>query len=1148
MTTSRCCIKLLVAALTFHIHTSYSVRDPDVRKNTLSAGFLATRFDGRQSPGNASVVKTWMEGKIGTSLDPFPIADKPLGDPRKYQGAVLANGLQVINIQDESSLQSGLAMGVLSGLYNDPPKIAGLAHFCEHMLFLGSKKYPSATEFDQFLSRNGGSNNAFTDSELTDYFFSASSSAAIEAMPRFADWFSEPLFNRMYVNKEVHAIDSEHEKNVQDPTWRVLDTFHSLANPDSPASRFHTGNTDTLLTDAKKNGIDTVSALRKYFNDHYCAPKMRLVTFGPTALSEQFAAAKAAFSNISTGSEACRKPKSWALPEAWPPARLGKWVNILGTQPTAELWLMFPMPDLTATYASQPVRYLDYVFKYAGMNSLAKVLDDSLGLVSSLDYSTETSSAGGSFYLILQLTHAGRKHHSLVLDLVFSYIATLRRDGVNKHLYESLKDLSKLQWDWAGLPSAVDTVQAFAQAMAEMPMEDVIWGGARIDAVNVSLVTSLLEKLRPDNMILASVTPPDDAAALFHNQHLQTLPHYGVNYSVQPLETVLPGRAAKWKAWISGHTPAAQVQLDINDTLTSANMTPLAKLPAPPGQIIGVPKHLPLENMHAEKLTGKKGVGVTESLFGPLPTRLLANSNKSQEMWHRKGWMTNSPQVKVSTALRTLHHENDVEASAQESVEYSLYSTLLGKDIQPRLVDLTATGVGFSLGAGHDGLTLTFDGFMPNMKLLIGMVLQGYKNFTSHASTLTPMASFTRAKDEYRESLQTYSEMPVTYAIKDRSMLIESDSHSDEELLAALENVTLESALARGNHVTLGKPLVLTALSMGNLKEAEAEDIVDTIKKGVPGAAAACAAAEKDSAQVQRVSPVVKPARPVELRKKNPREGDPNDAVVVSVLYGVSTPQSRVKWGILSSILSNIAYEELRTQRQLGYVVNAGVLQLSNVQGVSCVVQGTKLKADQLEAAVESVYQKFMPEKLANLTDEEFKEHAASFRQSLLLPPKSYGEEFGQYWGPVISSSGGTCFHLQDEMLRYLNESLVSKQPLIDEWTALMDPSAGTRKKIVVKYFADAVPPRPSLSEAKATWASQGVPEASIQLLQREHEATVMVNKADSATRAQLRKDGGEYPKDLHCELPSVSALQSFSIRIRLGGLCMLFVLAFAWM
>lgn len=60
------------------------------------------------------------------------------------------------------------------GSLSDPANISGLAHFCEHMLFLGTQKYPKENEYSQFLSEHAGSSNAFTSGEHTNYYFDVS--------------------------------------------------------------------------------------------------------------------------------------------------------------------------------------------------------------------------------------------------------------------------------------------------------------------------------------------------------------------------------------------------------------------------------------------------------------------------------------------------------------------------------------------------------------------------------------------------------------------------------------------------------------------------------------------------------------------------------------------------------------------------------------------------------------------------------------------------------------------------------------------------------------------------------------------------------------------------------------------------------------
>ena len=89
-----------------------------------------------------------------TSNIPVTIIKPPL-DKRAYSTYTLPNGLKVLLCSDPASVQSAVAMNVHVGACSDPVEIPGLAHFCEHMLFLGTKLYPEEGDFSKFLSSNG---------------------------------------------------------------------------------------------------------------------------------------------------------------------------------------------------------------------------------------------------------------------------------------------------------------------------------------------------------------------------------------------------------------------------------------------------------------------------------------------------------------------------------------------------------------------------------------------------------------------------------------------------------------------------------------------------------------------------------------------------------------------------------------------------------------------------------------------------------------------------------------------------------------------------------------------------------------------------------------------------------------------------------
>lgn len=83
-------------------------------------------------------------------------------DSRKARYIKLDNGLKCILVSDPESTKGAAALSVHIGAAMDPKDRPGLAHFLEHMLFMGTEKYPNENEYSEFISQNGGYDNAYT--------------------------------------------------------------------------------------------------------------------------------------------------------------------------------------------------------------------------------------------------------------------------------------------------------------------------------------------------------------------------------------------------------------------------------------------------------------------------------------------------------------------------------------------------------------------------------------------------------------------------------------------------------------------------------------------------------------------------------------------------------------------------------------------------------------------------------------------------------------------------------------------------------------------------------------------------------------------------------------------------------------------------
>ena len=104
----------------------------------------------------------------------------------------MENGLQAYIISDSHAEKSAVALSVQTGSWEDPNEYPGVAHFLEHMLFMGTEKYPDESSYDSFIKEHGGSSNAFTEDLHTTYLLEVNTGAFPEALDRFSSFFKEP--------------------------------------------------------------------------------------------------------------------------------------------------------------------------------------------------------------------------------------------------------------------------------------------------------------------------------------------------------------------------------------------------------------------------------------------------------------------------------------------------------------------------------------------------------------------------------------------------------------------------------------------------------------------------------------------------------------------------------------------------------------------------------------------------------------------------------------------------------------------------------------------------------------------------------------------------------------------------------------------
>ena len=433
---------------------------------------------------------------------------------RDTKTLVLDNGLGVLLIHDPEVHRSAAALAVGTGQIYDPQDKMGLAHYLEHMLFLGTKKFPEVGIFKKFLEENSGSSNAYTSLALTNYFFQVSHDGFDGALDRFSQFFQAPLFDEKYSAREVNAVNSEHDKNKLQDGWRGNQVSKLTYEEGHPMRNFGTGNKDTLAGDNRQ-------ALLDFYEKFYSATNMKLAFLSKLSLTEQEETVKKYFGGIPN------RPVS--LPEVSPEFRKPlkdkyRLLKIKTIKDKRSLSLEFPTIRLHDYIESRPASQVGSVLGYEGKGSLLSKLKEEglvLGLSAGGGYGHKNIS---SFSISVQLTPKGEKEYERVLEIIFSYIKLVRGKGIQGYTFLENQTMAKINFEWKNPNEGMGYVSSRASLMFDYSLEDVETLPYLYKKRDPAGESAVLETLRPENALVT-----------LSSQSVQTdkiEKYYGTEYSL----------------------------------------------------------------------------------------------------------------------------------------------------------------------------------------------------------------------------------------------------------------------------------------------------------------------------------------------------------------------------------------------------------------------------------------------------------------------------------------------------------------------------------------------------------------------------------------------------------------------------------------
>ncbi len=846
---------------------------------------------------------------------------KSPSDERRYQYLELRNGMKVLLISDAKADKAAASLDVAVGSASDPKGREGLAHFLEHMLFLGTTKYPAPGEYQHYISSHGGGNNAYTGTENTNYHFDIDKDYLEPALDRFSQFFIDPLFNADYVQRERNAVHSEYQARVKDDDRRMYSVLKQIVNPEHPLSKFAVGSLDTL-SDIDDQPIR--AQLIRFYETHYSADRMTLVVLGtqPLAVLERRVVERFA--------EVARRPAEPAALAA-PLFRRGQLplhVNVEPLRDERQLQLLFPLPPVTAHYRVKPIEYIANLLGHEGTGSLLSALKkrglaDELAAGLSID-----DRSAAAFSVSVDLTEQGLTHAEDIVALIFQALRLIEREGLAQWQYAEQATIARLAFQFDEKDSPIETVMGLAAGLQRVDPSDVLQAPYMMTYYDEDLIRDYLRYLHPGNVLVALAAKglPVD----------QRDPWYDTPYGVLPID------AATVSRWRSP---------DGDATLRLPAANPF------------IPADTRIESLEATAL--------------PRPARI--EHSPGFELWFRQDETYGQPRVDFYFSVRS-PVANDSPAHAVLS---EIYAQMVSDELNEFAYPARLAGLSYRIYPHLRGITVRLSGYDDKLHLLLERVAAVLRE--PHIST----AAFARAKDDVVRGLENARrENPYQQTLGEVSKLLVRPSWSDSQQLAAVRDMTVDRLRVFAKDLLSDVQIV--ALAHGNLRRADA--------------LALGAALRRDLVESARPTSVP-PGRVIRLQAGEPylRElqiEHPDSSLAVYFQGADKSPPERARFELLAQILDAPFYNNLRTEKQLGYIVNVGALPLLDVPGVVLLVQSPIASPAELLVQIDQFLAAFALS-LDAMSEEEFAYHKAGVLIRVLNAEEKLKERTDRYWTEI---------------------------------------------------------------------------------------------------------------------------------------------------
>ncbi|WP_166114853.1 insulinase family protein [Pseudoalteromonas sp. Z9A5] len=653
-------------------------------------------------------------------------------DNREYKTLKLANDIEVILVSDPSAEKSAAALSVGVGLLHDPMSQQGMAHYLEHMLFLGTDRYPDTKGYSDFMTKNGGAHNAYTWLDITNYMFKINNDAFDEGLDRFADFFKAPKLYPEYTDKEKNAVNAEWSMR------REMDFFgqFKLARKmmgDHPANRFLIGNLETL---GDKEGSSLHKETVDFYNKYYSSNIMKVALISNLSIAEMEQKAQKYFADIKNKN--IEKPTVTAKVDFDNAG--GKRVFYAPNEDVKQLQLDFTIANNNSEFALKPNRFVAYLLSNEMPGSPAQLLRDK-GWVAQLSASAAPNQYGnyGSLNVNVELTDEGMKNRDEIVATIMQYIDLIKKEGVDSKYFNEIRTSLNNQFKFLEKGDEFNYVSSLTQSMQDYPLNHAINAPYYYAKFDADAVNNVLEQLNADTLRIWYVSQQEETDSQLH--------FYDGKYRISDISEQ---EIASWKK-------PSEFKLALP---TVNNLLP---------ENFAIKTQAFKEQKHPELAYDKNGVKVWRQA-----------SQKFAEQ----------PKGLVEVYINTQPGLNDIKAEVLYSVWADLYN------IQQSQLSTEAAVAGMSVSlAPSNGLVLSMSGFTDKQDVLLKQALTGLKADETAQAFSQAVDRFKRnllnqqKQFPYAQAFGEYSKLTRTGGFDTDALIKAADSVSVADL-AQLKTAT----------------------------------------------------------------------------------------------------------------------------------------------------------------------------------------------------------------------------------------------------------------------------------------------------------------------------------------------------------------------